>query len=305
MNGTVAGMRGILVAITVAACGGAKPTARPEPLHHARATQVFGGDKRFVPDSFRVKVSGHGRPVIFIPGLGCPGEVWDDTVARLEKAPGIEAHVITIAGFAGVPPIRPPLVATVRHDLVRYISAHRLEDPIIVGHSLGGYLAYWVAATAPDQVGGVVVVDAGPAFGDDVEAARELRNAWAQAGDDELPQMIRAAYTSMVRDPAHIQPFLAAITRSDRESIGNAIYELVTTDLTSLLPKIRVPVLLVLSDGGLKDHYRAQAAPVPHHDVVVVPHTGHFVMLDDPDAFVQALQKFLASTAAPARSAAP
>lgn len=296
-------MRALWILAAVAACGSAQPAANGLPSAkptHARAA-VFGGDADFVPRSFTVKVTGHGRPVIFIPGLGCPGSVWDDTVARLEAAggPGIEAHVITIAGFAGVPPIKPPLVATVRRDLVRYISAHQLDSPILVGHSLGGYLAYWVAATAPDQIGGAIVVDAGPSFGDDVETARALRNTWAQAGDDELPDMVRAAYTSMVRDPKRIEPFIPAITRSDREAMGNAIYELVTTDLSSLLPKIRAPVLLVLSDGGLKDRYRQQAGPVPHLQVVVVPHTGHFVMLDDPDGFVKLVEKFLAAPNAP------
>ena len=81
--------------------------------------------------------------------------------------------------------------------------------------------------------------------------------------------------------------------------MGNAIYELVTTDLSSLLPKIRAPVLLVLSDGGLKDRYRQQAASVPHLEVVVMPHTGHFVMLDDPDGFVKLVEKFLAAPNAP------
>lgn len=296
-------MRALWILAAVAACGSPQPAAHglssAKPVHAHAA--VFGGDSDFVPPSFTVKVTGHGRPVIFIPGLGCPGAVWDDTVARLTApgGPGIEAHVITIAGFAGVPPIKPPLVATVRHDLVRYISAHQLESPILVGHSLGGYLAYWVAATAPDQIGGAIVVDAGPSFGDDLETARALRNTWAQAGDDELPQMIRAAYTSMVRDPRRIEPFIPAITRSDREAIGNAIYELVTTDLSSLLPKIRAPVLLVLSDGGLKDRYRQQAAPVPHLEVEVVPHTGHFVMLDDPDDFVKLVEKFIAARNAP------
>ena len=31
---------------------------------------------------FQVQVTGHGRPVILIPGLSCPGEVWDSTVAH-------------------------------------------------------------------------------------------------------------------------------------------------------------------------------------------------------------------------------
>ena len=37
------------------------------------------------------------------------------------------------------------------------------------------------------------------------------------------------------------------------------------------------------------------AAPVKDHQVVVVPKTRHFVMLDDPDAFYAAIAKFLAA----------
>lgn len=47
----------------------------------------------FQPTSFGVAVSGHGRPIIFLPGIGCPGSVWDDTVAHFGGS--IEAHVVS------------------------------------------------------------------------------------------------------------------------------------------------------------------------------------------------------------------
>jgi pimeloyl-ACP methyl ester carboxylesterase len=54
----------------------------------------------------------------------------------------IEAHAITIAGFAGQPPISPPLLPRVRDELAAYIRSRKLERPIVVGHSLGGAMAY-------------------------------------------------------------------------------------------------------------------------------------------------------------------
>jgi N-formylmaleamate deformylase len=287
-------MRSLVVAIALVACG-SPPASKLPDTADGDSTAPFADDTHYKPRSFHVAVSGDGRPVIFIPGLGCPGSMWDATVAHLGTK--IEAHVLTLAGFAGEKPTKPPLAATVRKELVRYIRAHKLDKPIIVGHSLGGFIAYWLAETAPDLIGGVIVVDAGPALAADAsdpETAQQLRNMWAQAGDDELPDQVRTAYTSMVADPKEIEPFLEAITKSDRQTMGDAIYELVTTDLRDQLAAIRAPLLLVLADGGYQQAYRAMVKPIPHLEIVVVPKTHHFVMLDDPSGFDAALDKFLA-----------
>jgi len=274
--------------LSFAACGGAAAPATDTP--HG----VFS-DRAYTPKSFVAKVSDSGRPVIFIPGLGCPGEMWEGTI---EKLHGVQAHVLTLAGFAGRPPVKPPLAATVRKELVRYIRGNKLDKPILVGHSMGGTIAYWVAETAPDLIGGTIVVDAGPALSDtDPATARALRNMWAQAGDDELPEQVKSAYSGMVADPAHIAPFIDAIAKSDRQTMGDSIFELVKTDLRPQLAQIHAPLLLLLADGGYGPMYKSQIEPVPHHQVVVVPKTRHFVMLDAPDAVAKAIDGFLSGEA--------
>jgi pimeloyl-ACP methyl ester carboxylesterase len=40
--------------------------------------------------------------------------------------------------------------------------------------------------------------------------------------------------------------------------------------------------------------YKQQAAAVPHHEVVVLPHTRHFVFFDDPAGWYRVIDKFLA-----------
>ena len=284
---SVSGMRWLLLVLLVA-CGGSPK--------HARDSGDDGADpfvdRASKPKSFTVVVTGEGRPVIFIPGLGCPGAMFDATVEHLH---GVQAHVLTLAGFAGTKPVKPPLAATVRKELVHYIHSHHLEKPIVVGHSMGGFIAYWLAATAPDLIGGVIVVDAGPALADnDLETAKSLRNMWAQAGDDELPQQVNAAYSSMTTDPKRIAPYLDAIAKSDRQTMGDAIFELVTTSVADKVDKITAPLLLVLADGGYQGMYKQQVASVPHHEVVVLPHTRHFVFFDDPAGWYRVIDKFLA-----------
>src|SRR5215470_1258652 len=137
----------IVLAVTLAACG---PTEAPrKPTTHDDVDpdpgSPFGAARDFKPKAFHVEVTGEGRPIIFIPGLGCPGEVWDGTVVHMVDE-GYQAHVLTLAGFSDQPPIKEPLSAAVRRDLTRYIRSRNLDHPVIVGHSMGGFIAYWIAS---------------------------------------------------------------------------------------------------------------------------------------------------------------
>jgi pimeloyl-ACP methyl ester carboxylesterase len=241
--------------------------------------------------AFHVEVTGHGRPVVMIPGLGCPGEVWDDLVAHLGD--DYESHVLTLAGFAGQDAIDEPLSAAVRRDLTRYIRSRRLRDPIIVGHSMGGFIAYWIASYHPELVGPVIVVDAGPALSGDLDEAKALRARWKYADDDEFHAGMRAAFMSMTSVAKKMAPVADAVIRSDRRAIGDAIYEMMTTDLTDKVKDITAPVLVIAADGGFQGRIRTQIETIPDHEMIVVPHTRHFVWYDDPDGFFKAVDRFL------------
>ncbi len=113
-------------------------------------------------NAFQVKVTGHGQPMILIPGLASSGETWDSTVARYKDR--YECHVITVAGFAGVPRIAAPMLDTVRDQLAAYIREKKLVKPVIVGHSLGGFLALGIAGKYPDLPGKLIIIDAYPSL---------------------------------------------------------------------------------------------------------------------------------------------
>src|SRR5215510_16065031 len=87
----------------VAPALGAQPTAQPSAPFH----------------SFRVDVSGKGRSMILIPGLSSSGDTWTTTAARYQDR--FRCHVLTLAGFAGVPAITTPLLATAREEIAAYI----------------------------------------------------------------------------------------------------------------------------------------------------------------------------------------
>src|SRR5262245_17579424 len=296
MRPGVAVVRAVVVAglgLAAAACATTRASERDdEELRHTRSDRdPFAAPADFKPVAFTVDVKGHGRPVIFIPGLGCPGEVWDDVVDHLGE--DYESHVLTLSGFAGNAAIAEPLSAAVRRDLTRYIRSRHLRAPIIVGHSMGGFIAYWIASYHPELVGPVIVVDASPALSGDLDEAKALRAKWKYASDEEFNAGMRAAFMSMSGAPKKMAPVADAVTRSDRRAIGDAIYEMITTDLTDHVKDITAPVLVIAADGGYQTRIRTQTETIPDHTMIVLPRTHHFVMYDDPDGFFKLVDRFL------------
>jgi pimeloyl-ACP methyl ester carboxylesterase len=246
----------------------------------------------FEPASFGVQVAGSGRDVILIPGLGCPGSVWDETVAHLHA----RTHVLTLSGFAGRPAIDKPLAATVRGELASYIRDRKLDHPVVIGHSMGGFIALWLAASEPDLVGPVIVADGSPQLGDgNQESARQMRQLWATMSDADLQKSTRDMFSLMATNAQRIEPVIQAVARSDRRALGDAFYELFTTDLRPQMAAIRAPVRMILADGPFQQQIKEAVAAIPSHDVRVLANTRHFVMFDDPAGFFAAVDQFLAA----------
>lgn len=253
-----------------------------------------------------------GPPVLLIPGLSCGGDVWRGTVEAL--AADYDLHVVTLAGFAGQPPLAgdEPFLRRVRDAIAAYVEDQELERPTLVGHSLGGFLAYWVAGGYPDRVGAVVAVDGLPFLGalqdpaatpESLRAqAEQLRSMFAGMTAEQFRGQNEMALRTMIRDTGEIARIAATGGGSDPATVGRAIAELMTVDLRADLAKVRVPILLFGAFGGLPteelrqtmaDRYREQVAAAPDVRFVEAP-TLHFVMLDDPDFFLAQMRGFLA-----------
>jgi pimeloyl-ACP methyl ester carboxylesterase len=165
---------------------------------------AFTAGTSFAADSaaFQVKITGHGHPMILIPGLASPGAVRDSTVAHFKDH--YECHVISLAGFAGTPAqaARGPLLAGVREELAAYILRMKLAHPIIVGHSLGGFLALDLTANHPDLAGQLVIVDSLPFLMGIMKPGATADDAkqFASVASSSFSQMKPEAYAQMIRN---------------------------------------------------------------------------------------------------------
>lgn len=261
--------------------------------------------------SFSVSVSGRGPAIILIPGVLSSGDVWKSTVAKYQQR--FTLHTITLAGFGGPPPVGSPFLSRVRDELIGYMRAAKLSKPIVVGHSLGGFMAFWIAATAPDLVGGVIAVDgvpflpalANPSATADTAAAQaqQIAAIYRSLTPEQLVAQSRMAMTMMITAPADVETAMAWVAKSDAATAGLAIAELSTTDLRADVAKITAPVLLIGAMGSapapmrptFEKSYHAQVARLPGARVKMAPTARHFIMFDDPAFMFAAFDEFLSS----------
>ncbi|HZF43484.1 MAG TPA: alpha/beta hydrolase [Sphingomonadaceae bacterium] len=266
----------------------------------------------FASDRISVTTQGSGPDVILIPGLSSSPRVWASTVAAV---PGYRYHLVQVKGFAGVPAEANgsgSVAAPVAAEIARYIQAARLAKPAVVGHSMGGTIGMMLAARNPDAVGRLMVVDMMPFMGamfggpgataDSVRpVAEQIRAAISGPVTPAGEKMLEATMTGMIRTESERPAALADSRASDRATSGNSYYELVTTDLTSELARIAVPVRVLyvtptgapLSDAQMDGFYRAAYRNVPNATLTRIPDSAHFIMFDQPARFRQELKDFL------------
>jgi pimeloyl-ACP methyl ester carboxylesterase len=251
---------------------------------------------------FTVKVSGSGRPMILIPGLTNTGEVWTGTVAEFSR--DHQVHVLSLAGFGGTPAISADSnwLGRQRDAIVGYIRAQRLEKPVIVGHSLGGVLALWIASSEPALLGAVVNVDGLPFLGATMSPAATIESVKPQATQmrammsqpnsrENYLRMQDQQVQLMTRDSAGRVMVARHGRDSDMPTIAAAMYEMFGLDLRPELAKITVPVLNVhawaafatygQTRPGAEAMFTSQYANLSTGRLRIHDQSYHFIMLDE------------------------
>ncbi len=202
---------------------------------------------------------GAGSPIVMLHGLGMSAATWDAVAERLSDRHTVVA--VDLPGHGDSPCPDDPEAFTrdaALADLDEVIATLD-EAPVLVGHSLGGYLALAHGATRPDASRGIVVLNTGPGFRDPEKRegwnARSRRNAH-RFGVPERVAALNLQEDSVVMDRvAEMQtPTLVLAGGDDRpEYAGAGQY------LERKMPDAR---LVVLDGGGHSMHEDSHAAQV-------------------------------------------
>jgi pimeloyl-ACP methyl ester carboxylesterase len=244
---------------------------------------------------------GTGRPLLFLHA-GHPS-------GRLEpKSPVLELlaeHAWVLApthpGFGSAPAPRDlTTVDDLAYLYLDLLDALNLRDVIVVGVSLGGWIAAEMAVKSTERMSALVLANA-VGIKPGSRETRDIADIYA-VPDKELAELVWADPARMAPNPKTLpESDLIAMARS-RESTGRYAWSPYMHDpkLLRRLHRIRIPTLVLwgAADRVTKVEYgRAYAEAIPGARFETIEAAGHFPHLEQPQAFARAVSGFIPSTA--------
>ena len=271
-------------------------------LFFAAICNIFGQTKTY---PFEVKKTGKGKQsLIFIPGFASSGDVWNETAAKFEK--DFTCYTLTMAGFAGTKPEAEPSFKEWEKGIAAYIKDHKIEKPIIIGHSMGGGFALAIAADYPELVGKIIIVDTLPclaAISDPNFKAKEnndcssIISKFTAMSDDQFRQMQTQSIPRLLAETSMQNTVIDWSMKSDRKTFAKMYCDFSNTDLREKIKNIQCPSLILLESyfAFMKPAIETQYKNLKNADLQYSTKGLHFIMYDDKDWYFNQLNKFLSA----------
>lgn len=236
--------------------------------------------------------------LLFLHGVGGGHAAWDRQLPYF-TASGYRALAWDQPGYGGTEPVAP-------YDLERVAAALRRrigdEPAILVGHSMGGFIAQEAYARFPESVRALVLCFTSAAFGGSgSDYARQFIAARIAPLDEgstmaEIAARLMPAMRGSRSDPAGLALAERVMATVPPQTYRKAVRLLTTFDRREQLAHLRVPTLLI---AGGDDRVAPAAAmermaqKIPGAEFVLLEGCGHLGPMDQPDAFNEALAQFL------------
>lgn len=188
-------------------------------------------------------------------------------------------------------------------DVIDLLDGLHVDDAVIGGLSMGGYVTFALFRLAPRYFRGMVLADTRPQADTPEERERRRRmlslvkaRTMSEVADEVLPNLLAPetlrARTDRVSYARHL------IEENPASAVEWALRAIMDRqDSTPLLTSIHCPTLIVVGEHDTvtppsvaRDMLRA----VGGSELAVIPNAGHLSNLEQPEAFNATLGRFLA-----------
>ncbi|WP_321279825.1 alpha/beta hydrolase [Marinifilum fragile] len=254
--------------------------------------------------SIQVEVVGQGDPVLLLPGFTCPGEVWAETVEKISR--NHECHLVSYAGFGDVPAIDSSWLQTVKKDINQYIQENKFVKLSIVGHSMGGTLALWLASENQFDIKKLLIVDALPCMGammipnyssDKISYNTEYNNNLLKMNDEDFRGMAMNFAVFMSNSASKHQQIADWMIKADRKTYVYGYTDLLKLDLREDIKNIESQVVILAAANPSKSMvegvYNNQFAALKSKEIVYIENSAHFIMFDQFETYMNELKQLL------------
>ncbi len=258
-------------------------------------------------ESGRRVVRGEGVAIVFAHGMGLDCEMWTPQLDALSKSYRTIAYDLRGRTLRGRTPYS---LYDLASDFTALLDELNIDRCVLVGLSMGGYLAVRVAVTVPQRLHGMVLIGA---------AAVPFPQEQADASRAEYEQLRGLTHIGLshgqVASQSHFSPLTQCrrpelvrfwadriATRSGEETFHELMSIIYQNDVRSPFAQMNLPCLLIHGD---QDH----AVPLEHalethrlardSRLMVLPYASHAPNLENPVAVNDAIASFCAEILRP------
>ncbi|MFC5409702.1 alpha/beta fold hydrolase [Larkinella bovis] len=236
------------------------------------------------------------KPVIvLLHGHGVNASIWDALQASLSGDYSVvkpdfsaQTHHETIEAYA--------------EDLFSQLRAAEVQACVLVGHSMGGYIALAFAEQHPDLVRGLVLLNS-TAFADTDEkkqARQKTVESLQEKGtapfiEQTVPKMFGERFGQNRAD--EVQKYVSQFSTLPTEALIAGVKSIAARpDRVAVLQKATFPVLLIAGQQDQLvpfDKSQELFDQVPQAETVVLKNAGHLGVIESPEEVTKAIQDFI------------
>jgi non-heme chloroperoxidase len=240
-----------------------------------------------------------GIPVIFLHGIT---DSWHSYETVLPLLPAnIHAFAISQRGHGDSErPAEGYLPKDFADDVAAFIKEKKIGKAIIVGHSMGGFVAQQFAVLHPQLLKGLVIIGSDPAFTDNPGMPEFHQMVMELSGsiDYKFMDEFQKSTLSKPIDPDYYKTVVAEGMKVPARVFQAALTGMVGADLTKDIRKIQVPAIIFWGDKDGVCFRKDQdefLKNIKGSKLVIYEGIGHALHWEEPARFAKDLVAFISS----------
>ncbi len=248
----------------------------------------------------RYRVSGdrYGPWIVFVNSLGTDLTIWDDVIASLPAGYAVLCYDKRGHGFSSLPD-GPITIDEHVSDLRQLMDHLEIKDAVICGVSVGGLIAQGLAARSPDRVTGLVLSNTGAQIGTAEIWNARISSITADGMEPMVDAILERWFRPEFRDaePGKYFGYRRMLSQTPAAGYIATCAAIRDADLTATTSAIKKPTLCVAGDHDAStppDLVERLANLIEGAQFHTIAMCGHIPSIEQPDAFAERLNTFLA-----------
>ncbi|KRP06892.1 MAG: hypothetical protein ABR94_03480 [Sphingobacteriales bacterium BACL12 MAG-120802-bin5] len=240
---------------------------------------------------------GNGQCVVLLHGFCEYSHIWDPILMQLPDE--LQLLIPDLPGFGRSPAREQITIEEYAADMLAMMDAEGVDNAVVIGHSMGGYIAIAMAAAAPDRLNGLGLVHS-HVYADSqatkVTREKAIRVIEEKGAEFYIRQFIPGLFSAKT-DRMIVRADIASLEgQSAAGLIAGHTAMLQRKDHSDVLRQLKIPVMIIAGADDLimpVDIIAGQAALPAICMVKVLLSSGHMGMLEEPMATAEAINSYL------------